>query len=385
MKRPVWWLVLGIAGFIAIAVGVRTCSPTGSWLDDDAENPEAVGSGLTLRNVTLEQQDESGQLLWKVDADEVTYGADQQVANLVNLEGELYQDGELLYRVKADRGIIEENGQRIFLEGNIVATGIQNEMVINGQNLEWQPENSLMIITNGLTGRHPQVQAQATEARIYNAEDRMELIGNVVATTVTENPEVDPWLKLQGEILQWRWTDETLDSDRPVRTERFENQQITQVLTGDRSLINLATQQANIQGSVQAQMLDIPMTMTTDQAVWDVVEQTIQAKQSVRVVNPQQQITVTSQQGVFDLDERVAVFTQDVLASTVQNNGRLTSNRLRWNLADQSVLAEGNVNYQQADPQLTIRGARAQGRIEAQTVLFDGADEVVTEIVPNFD
>jgi len=384
MKRPVWWLVVGIAGFIAIAVGVRTCSPTGSWRDENADNAEQIESGLTLRNVTLEQQDESGQLLWKVDADEVTYGADQQVANLVNPEGELYQAGELLYRVKADRGIIEENGQLIFLEGNIVATGIENKMVINGQNLEWQPQNSLMIITNGLTGRHPQMQAQADEARIYDAEDRMELIGNVVATTVTENPAVDPWLKLQGETMQWRWADETLDSDRPVRAERFENQQITQVLTGDRTLVDLSTQQATIQGSVQAQMLDVPMTMTAEKAVWGVVEQTIQAEQSVRVVNPQQQITVTSQQGMFDLEQRVAVFTQDVLAITTKNDGRLTSNRLRWNLTDQTILAEGNVNYQQADPQLTIRGARAQGRIEAQTVFFDG-DEVVTESVPNFD
>lgn len=257
-------------------------------------------------------------------------------------------------------------------------------MVINGQNLQWQPQSNLMIITNGLTGRHPQVQAQANEARIYDAEKRMELLGNVVATTVTENPEVDPWVKLQGETLQWRWQDETLDSDRPLRMERFENQQITQVLTGDRSLIELAKERATIEGSVQAQMLDMPMTLNAEKAIWAIGEQTIQAERAVRVVNPQQQITVTSQQGNFDLEERIAIFTQDVLGLIARNNGRLASNRLRWNLADQTMLAEGNVNYQQTDPQLTIRGDRAQGRIADQTVLFDGNEDVVTEIVPNF-
>lgn len=384
MKRPLWWLVVAIAGFVAIAVGVRTCSPGGNQWNDAAENSAAIDSGLTLRNVTLEQQDEAGQLLWRVDADEVTYGANQEVADLVNPDGELYQNGELLYRIKADRGTIQQNGQIVLLEGNIVANGVENGMVINGQNLEWQPQTNLMILTNGLVGRHPQVQAQADEARIYDAENRMELLGNVIATTVTENPEVDPWMKLQGEILQWRWEDETLGSDRPLRMERVENQQITQVLTGERSLLNLATERATIEGAVQAQMLDVPMTMTAEKAIWEVAQQTIQAERSVRVVNPQQQITVTSQQGTFDLEQRIAIFTQDVLGIIAKNNGRLASNRLRWNLADQTMLAEGNVNYQQTEPQLTIRGARAQGRIEDQTVLFDGNEDVVTEIVPNF-
>ena len=101
MKRSRWWPLAGVIGFIAIAVGVRTCSPTDSWLDNITDDSEQIDPGLTLRDVTLEQQDDSGQLLWKVDADEVTYSANQEIANLVNPEGEFYQDGELLYRVKA--------------------------------------------------------------------------------------------------------------------------------------------------------------------------------------------------------------------------------------------------------------------------------------------
>ncbi|NEQ47137.1 MAG: LPS export ABC transporter periplasmic protein LptC [Leptolyngbya sp. SIOISBB] len=384
MKRSRWWLLAGIIGFIAIAVGVRTCSPTSSWLDNATDDSEQIDPGLTLRDVTLEQQDDDGQLLWKVDADEVTYSANQEIANLVNPEGEFYQDGELLYRVKADTGIIRENGKLILLEDNIVATGIQNEMVLNGQSLEWQPDNQLMIIRNGLTGRHPQVRAQADEAYIYDAEKRMELLGNVIATTVTANPEVEPWLKLQGETLQWRWDAETLDTDRPLRVERFENQEVTQVLTGQRSLVELAEERATLEENVQGQLLDIPMSLAAEKAVWEVNEQIIQAEQSVRVVNSEEQITVTSQRGQFLLEEEVAIFNQDVLAIAAQNNGRLSSNRLRWNLDDQTILAEGNVAYQQTDPQLTIRGARARGRIEAQTVLVDGGDSVVTEIVPDF-
>ncbi|RZM79329.1 LPS export ABC transporter periplasmic protein LptC [Leptolyngbya iicbica] len=384
MKRSVWWLLAGVAGFIAISVGVRTCSPTGSWWENTAEDSEQVDPRLTLRNVTLEQRDESGNLLWKVDADEVTYSANQEVANLVNPEGELYQDGELLYRVRGDQGIIRENGKLLFLEDNIVATGIQNEMVINAQSLEWQPDNKLMIIRNGLTGSHPQVRAQADEAYIYDGEKRMEFLGNVIATTVTENPDTEPWVKLQSDMLQWRWLEETLETERPIKVERLANGKVTQVLTGQRSLVELDEERATIEGDVQGQLLDVPLNLTADKAMWEVGEEIIRAEDSVRVVNPEEQITVTAQRGQFVLAEEVAVFNQDVVAIAARNNGRLATDRLRWNLADQTVLAEGNVAYQQSNPQLTIRGARAQGRIEEQTVVVDGGDRVVTEIVPNF-
>ncbi|MEM1309604.1 MAG: LPS export ABC transporter periplasmic protein LptC [Cyanobacteria bacterium P01_H01_bin.153] len=383
MKRPVWWVLGAIAGFIAIAIGVRVFTPGGPWLTDATESTEDIDPGLVLRDVTLEQQDEDGNLLWKVNADEVTYSANQEVANLVNPEGEFYQDGELIYRAQADWGTIQENGQIILLENNLVATGIRNGMIINGQTLEWQPSNDLMVISNGLTGSHPQVRAKANTARIYERENRMELIGNVIATTVTEDPQVDPWVKFQGETLQWRWQDETLDSDRPIRVERFENQQITQVLTGQRSLIELAAERVTLEEAVQAQFLDMPMNLTTDKAIWELPAQTIQAERSVRVVNPEEQITVTSQRGQFDLEAETAVFNQDVLAIAARNNGQLTSNRLQWNLSDQTVVAEGSVNYQQSDPQFKIRGERARGRIEEQVVVVDGGD-VVTEIQPNF-
>lgn len=380
-KRSFAWVSAAIAAFAAIAIGVRLYRPPGG-AQRESDTPTAeTPSGLTLRNVTLEQQDENGQLLWKVDADEVTYSADQEVADLVNPEGELYQQGELLYRVKADKGIIQQNGQIILLEGNIVATGIQNEMVINGQNLVWQPQQNLMVVSNGITGEHPQVRAKAREARIYDAEKRMELEGEVVATSVVEDPKVEPWLKMQGEIFEWKWEEETITSDRPLRVERFENEQITQAVSGQKGQVNLAEEQATLEGSVQAQLLTEKLNMSTNKALWDVSEQTIQAREAVQVVNNQQQVTVTAREGDFDLEEQVAYFRQDVVTIAARNNGRLTSNQLTWNLNDQTVLAEGNVNYQQTDPQLNIQGPRATGRIEAQTVLIDGGN-VVTEIVP---
>ncbi|MGD1931614.1 MAG: LPS export ABC transporter periplasmic protein LptC [Leptolyngbyaceae cyanobacterium] len=382
MKRPYWWLAGAVALFLAIATGLRTCRDPGVRVEDSSGETADIVPGLTLRDVTLEQQDDDGGLLWKVDAEEVTYSSDQEVADLVRPEGELYQDGQLLYRVKADTGTIRENGQVIFLEGNIVATGEQNQMVIYGQNLEWRPEADVMIVRNGLTGNHPQIRAQANEARIYDVESRMELEGEVVATTVVADPQVDPWLKLQGETVLWQWDQETLASDRPLRIEQFENAKVTQVFAGQRGLVELSEDRVTLEESVQAQLLDVPMELTTDKAIWDVEAERVQAVSSVRVVEPEQQLTITSQQGEFDLAEQIAYFSRDVLALAAKNNGRLTSDRLRWNLEEQTVFAEGAVNYQQTDPQLNVRGPQARGRIESQTVLMDGG-RVTTEIIPD--
>jgi LPS export ABC transporter protein LptC len=385
MKRSLWWLV-GAVGFgLVLVLSIRACQ-TSSVVQTPSETAADVIPGLTLKDVTLEQQDESGQLIWRVNAAEVTYTPDQETAQLVNLDGELYQDGAVLYRVTSDRGIIENNGERILLEGNIVATGTKNKMVLRGQNLVWTPADAVLVVRNGITGTHPQVRAQANEARVYDRESRMELEGDVVATTVVADPKTKPWLKLQSQTLDWQWEDETFNSDQPLRVERFQDETVTQVLIGAKGLVELAENRVTLTEAVQAQLLEIPLQMNSQRAVWEVEAQTIEAETNVRVINPQEQIVVTAQNSEFDLAENIAVFTNDVLATEQQNTGRLRSDRLQWNLADQTVLAEGNVVYEQSDPTVQTRGPRARGRIEDQTVLMEGGGgQVVTEIEPPFN
>lgn len=383
MKRRYWWALGALVLSVAIVAGVytwRSSTSRNSYISD--EQQETLEAGLALQDVTLEQQDDDGSLLWRVHADEVTYSPDQESADLVRLDGELYQDGQLLYRVKANTGTIRDNGQVIFLEGQIVATGVQNQMVLRGQTLEWRPEDDVMIMPNGLTSSHPKVRSQANEARIYDRDSRMELIGEVIANTVVDDMEQEPWLKLQGEALEWQWETEVITSPEPLRVERFQDQRVTEVLTGQQGVVELPANQVTITEQVNVQIINIPLAIASEQAIWNIDGETVAVDRPIKIVNERENITFTAQKGQLDLAERVVYLLQEVVVEGDKNNSRLTTDRLTWNLGNQTLLAEGAVDYRQGDPQVVVRGPRAQGRIEEQTIVVNGG-RVVTEITPN--
>ncbi|MFQ4140305.1 LPS export ABC transporter periplasmic protein LptC [Nodosilinea sp. PGN35] len=376
-------LMISGAAIAALAFGLYSLVGTGPGVnngdDDSAADPEP---GLTLRDVTLEQPDDQGQLLWRVRGREVTYSSDQQVAFITRPDGELFQDGEVIYDVIADTGEVRENGSVILLRGNIVATGVKNGSILKGNEMEWRPQDDVLIMRDQITGTHPQLRAVADEARVFNRENRMELAGNVVANTVVADTQSDPWLKLQAQELVWFWADERIDSAQPLRVEQFKRNAITDVVVGQRGTVNLANQLVALRGQVAMQMLEIPLNMTSEALDWQVAEEQVTVNQPLTLVHPENRIRVTARQGRMDLAEQQIFLSQDVVAVGEANQSRMTSDRLNWNVDTQTLVAEGSVNYRQVNPNVNLNGARAVGRLDDQTVVVDGG-RVVTEIVPN--
>ncbi|MBD2107215.1 LPS export ABC transporter periplasmic protein LptC [Nodosilinea sp. FACHB-13] len=371
------------AAIAALAVGLYSLIGPGFGPKPNTEGPAAgdPAPGLTLRDVTLEQPDEQGQLLWRVKGKEVTYSPDQQVAFITRPDGDLFQDGEVIYQVVADTGEVRENGSVILLRGNIVATGVKNGSVLRGNEMEWRPQNDVLIMRDQITGTHPQLRAVADEARVFNRENRMELAGNVVASTVADS-KTEPWLKLQAQELAWFWEEERIDSAQPLRVEQFKQNAITDVVVGQRGTVNLATQLVNLRGQVAMQMLDIPLNMASEALDWQVAEEQVTVNQPLTLIHPENKIRVTARQGRMDLAAQQIFLSQDVVAVGEANQARMTSDRLNWNVDTQTLVAEGGVNYRQVNPNVNLNGVRAVGRIDDQTIVVDGG-RVVTEIVPN--
>ncbi|MBO1067587.1 LPS export ABC transporter periplasmic protein LptC, partial [Anabaena sp. 54] len=179
----------------------------------DPSSPKDDDTKITFFRIVFEQFDEVGRPIWKVKAKEAKYTTDKQVGQAENPEGELYQDGKVVYQIKAEKADIKQDGKQLFLQGKIVATDTRNGIVFKGNELEWRPQEDLLIVRNQLNGSHKQLQAVAQEAKIKTREQRVEFSQGVVAKST------DPQLQMQTEHLIWHIKEEKLFSDRPIQIE----------------------------------------------------------------------------------------------------------------------------------------------------------------------
>ncbi|WP_346290549.1 LPS export ABC transporter periplasmic protein LptC [Sphaerothrix gracilis] len=373
-----WYRLAGVVVLIAVILGgVRACQLANqrplatpeSTADDTAE------AGLTLKDVTLEQPDENGNLLWRVHADEVTYSPDQKVAKVTNPDGELFQDGQVIYRVKADRGEVRQDGKSIFLKDNILATGVQNKIVLKGQELEWQPELDLMTVRNQITGTHSQLKAAAQSAKIYNRENRLELDQNVVANTTEA-----PFLRMEAEKLTWLINEEQVRSDRQIKVEQLKDNQVSDRVIGQQGEVDLAEKVVQLTEDVKLELLELPLEIFSQVAIWNVEQAQVVIPAALQANQPQQKVQISASRGELNLDQQIVYLTQGVNIVEGQQS-QLQSDSVTWNLDSQQVVAEGNVNYQQSEPPVQVRGPRAVGQLDEETIVISGG-RVVTEITP---
>jgi LPS export ABC transporter protein LptC len=351
-------------------------------LAEDSSAAQQVDTNLTFNNITLEQPDEQGRTLWKVKAEEATYSPDQKVANVRNPDGDIYQDGKPIYHIRAQQGEVEQNGNRIFLRGQVVATDIQSGAVLRGDELEWRPKPDTLIIRGNLRGTHPKLKLSANQAKLQNKQRRMDLSGQVVAIT-----QQAPTARLQSDHIIWQMQKELVTSDRPTQVQRFEGDKAIDQAEAKQAEADLAGKTITLKQAANLVLFDPPLQVTSNLLVWDLNRKTVTSPQPVTILHRQQQITATANQGRMDLEPKIGHLTGNVNAIDPQNQSQLLADRLVWTMPTQQMNAQGNISYSQVDPPATLRGDRAAGRLDTKTMVVsggaDGSDgRVVTEIVP---
>lgn len=348
-------------------------------LAEDSSAVQNLESDLTFNNITLKQADDQGQTLWEIEADQATYSQDQQVAKVENPKGELFQDGKAIFRISAQGGEVQQNGEKVLLNGQIVATDLRDGTVLRGGQLEWRPQEDVLIVRDQLTASSPQLRVSASEARAYSRDRRVELVGKVVATSR------DPALRLNAEQLTWRLADQRIVSDRRIQVQRLDGNRVSDRAIADQADVNLKTKVATLRQNANLTLQDPPVQVGSNLLVWNLQDRTLVSNQPVTVQQRQQQITLTADQGRLDMNRRVVYLDRNVRAISQRNQSELDADSLTWNMGSQQVVAEGNVTYNQANPPLNLRGPRAVGRLQDQTVVVSGG-RVVTEIIPgNFN
>ncbi|MEH2232147.1 MAG: LPS export ABC transporter periplasmic protein LptC [Nostoc sp.] len=364
-----FFLVFGL-----VACGGKS-SPTSQENTADSSNKD---SNLTFFDVTLEQADEVGRPIWKVRAKTAQYTKEKQIGQAESPYGELYQDGKIVYQIKADVADIEQDGKQLFLKGKIFATDPSNGIVLQGNELEWRPKEDLLIVRNKINGTHKKLQAVAQEVRVKTREQRMEFSGGVIANSI------DPQMQVRTEHLIWNIKEEKLIGDRPLEIDRYKDNKISDRGKGNSAEVNLKTKIATVQKNAQLDLLDPPMQISSNSMTWNMNTETVTTNSPTRMFQRAENVTVTANQGEMKIRQKT-VYLKGNVNAVGQRRQSLRSNTLTWYLDNKLVEAQGNVVYRQVDPPLNFVGETAVGNLQTENIVVKGGSSsgrVVTEIIP---
>ncbi len=370
-------LVLCLLSLTFVACASRSSPPS-----SETVKPKVEG-GSELAQVTLKQTNDQGQLLWKLQAEKVTYGEDLSVAHVQGLDGQLYEQGQPVFKITADRGEVKQFGQMISLKGQIVATELQSDLVFKGPRLEWQADLGLLQATSGWRVTHPQLQLWAQRLQASSRTQRIRARGKVTAETRPAK------FRLKTDQLMWQVDQQFLQAGAgkaDSTTPRVEIEQLRDTGKGNQALagnarMNLKRQIVTLQNPAQIKLSTPPIELTSRQVVWDLERQLISSEQLLEVRHRQQGVKVIANRGQFDQQRQTVQFNGQVEATGLRDRSRLKTEQLVWQLLTQRINARGKVRYTQSSPALTLQGPKAVGKIQEQMIQISGGN-VVTEIIP---
>jgi len=377
-KIAAWGVIGGL--FLTLSACNNQNQATDAQSENTATEEETIQERLILENATLNQVDSQGKKIWKLEVQRVVYQQNKKNAELENVSGKFYEDGNVFLKIEANQGKIIDNGKQINLQGEVVATDPRNGAVLRSEQIEWSPQDNLIVIPKPLTGNHPQFNASADQGKYYTDQEKLALMGNV------EGIANDPPLQLQGKQLNWLIPKDKVSSSQPLQVNRYnpETETITDRVTADSGQADLAEKTVSLQGNVEFKSTDPPLQVASNAITWQVEEKFITSSKPIKVVQTEKKITLSGNQGNINLDTEIAQFQGGVKGVSQANQATLFANRLRWNLANQQMQAEGNVVYQQDDPPLTSKGNQASGILQEENIVVKGTqkEQVTTEIVP---
>jgi LPS export ABC transporter protein LptC len=359
-------------------LGIGGCRQSPQPKPTPTPKPAAIEAKLELNNLSFEQVDNQGKLLWKVRAERGVYTPDRKRASVTKLAGELYQDGKIIMRITANTGEVEQAGEKVILRGDVVTKETRNQLVVSGQEVEWQPKLDLLTIRDRVRANQPKLQVQANEGKYRSRTQQLDLTGKIVALS----PE--PKVAMQTEHLTWLVKDQKIIGDRPTQMQRYRGETITDRATAGSFSSALDLQIINLQRQVQLNVTKPLIQVNGESFAWDLRRELISADRPLKIVHSQEGVTFTADAGTLDLKGSIATLDGNATGIATRNQAKLNSDRLTWEIASQQIVGTGNVVYQQTDPAIKFTGSRGVGKLQDRSIVIssDGKRRVRTDFIP---
>lgn len=338
-----------------------------------------VEKGLVLFDATLEQSNADGETLWRLSTEKVVYTQDQKIAKLDSVTGNLFENGEIILQFKAKKGEIRKDGKEIYLQDDILAVDPRNEAELRGSYVEWKPEEHYFMIQENIKANHAKLTVTAKQAKYNTKHQILELNDNIIANTKK------PKLQLKTEHLYWKIPQAKIIGNRPLAMTRYENKIVTDKLTTEQAEIDLNKNRAVIQGNIEYKSLEPPLQAATNRIVWYYEDRKMEANQPIKLLQTEDDMTLTANLAKLNLAEKKVYLEGGIYGEAVSNEAKIYADNLDWDLDKEEILANGNVYYQQINPDFNLQGVKAIGNLPEKniTVTGDYQNKVTTVIYPD--
>jgi lipopolysaccharide assembly outer membrane protein LptD (OstA) len=261
-------------------------------------------------------------------------------------------------------------------------------VVFRGREAQWNPQIGQLMVRGGLMVTHPQLRLWANELKASKKGSLIQVKGSVVMETLAgADPQKNQRIRLKANQALWNVAQQKIQAGVASGNEQQPTVQIEQLNPiGEKSVALAGDATADLKRGVVALSSPVRLTMgdvtlTSRKLTWETVAGRISTRELLQLQDPRRQVTVLANGGSVEQAQNLVNFQGKVEVTGLKDRARLTSDKLLWNTKTERIEALGNVNYVQENPAFTLRGPRAVGTIEEQTLRISGGD-VVTEIVP---
>jgi lipopolysaccharide assembly outer membrane protein LptD (OstA) len=283
---------------------------------------------------------------------------------------------------------VRQTTQQLSLQGKIQVTDRQHRVVFRGREAQWNPQIGQLMVRGGLMVTHPQLRLWANELKASKKGSLIQVKGSVVMETLAgADPQKNQRIRLKANQALWNVAQQKIQAGVASGNGQQPTVQIEQLNPiGEKSVALAGDATADLKRGVVALSSPVRLTMgdvtlTSRKLTWETVAGRIFTRELLQLQDPRRQVTVLANGGSVEQAQNLVSFQGKVEVTGLKDRARLTSDKLLWNTKTERIEALGNVNYVQENPAFTLRGPRAVGTIEEQTLRISGGD-VVTEIVP---
>ncbi len=360
-----------------LLLGISACHSPENQTNSDTKATKVTGRSdtqLVLNNAILEKSSVKGNWQWKIKSEQTVYSNDRQTANLEKVTANLLQDGKIILKVKGDEGKVLEQGNLVFLQGNVVATDARNQTIIQGDLVEWRPQEHILGLSQNFTATHQNIKLQAEKATYFTDTEKLEVSGKIIVDNIA------PFLQLKTERLVWHIPQQKILGNKPWKVIHYQEKIVTERLVADGGEWDLENQTMTLKKNIELISLSPQLQIATDSATWNYQQRTINSDRPIQILDRQRQVTITGNQGDLDLITNIANLTQGVEGKRKINPAQFYANDLTWNIPAQTIEAIGNVFYEQTSPSLKLRGDRAFIELQENKVVISSNKQVISVV-----